>query len=641
VTIRSRIFTVIGVVVAAALVQTLAVVRLERQRTASTTNLAESLERIEYQAQVGRLVIQMESAQRAYALSGDASYREKYARLFADFERTVTVLPQSLDGQDLVQRLGAVEEAVRDWDTNASQIIFSKRAVSAMTSQELAAINDERLGLIQARISQFEALARNRFIDQRATASQTSLVATLYSLAVPAIAVVMLLGLLALLARIVLDPLASVAYSARQISGGNFDTPLPEPGPDELGALIRAFREMSSAVQRRQRELTDALGREREVSRLYSMQRLKAEQEHARLLATITTVPAALVILDAADQRIVLQNTAADALIGHAPEDPDERRKYWSSFKVTTRDGTPCAPHEWGPARALEGHLIVGQELVVEQDSGRKIPILVSAAPLRDEAGTIIGAVGAFQDITKLYEVDRLKNEFVSVVSHELRTPLTSIKGALQLLMVEVNWADPDQRTLVDVALSNTDRLIRIINDILDISKIEAGKLSLTPRACDAAELVHQSMQSVEAIARGAHVQIVSTVPTGLPPVMADPDRSVQALVNLLSNALKYAPPRSQVTVDVAPVDGRYLRFAVTDRGRGIPADKLDQLFQKFQQVDGADTRRFRGTGLGLAITKALIEMQGGAVAVQSTVGEGSTFSLTIPLTSPPGSHAA
>ena len=323
------------------------------------------------------------------------------------------------------------------------------------------------------------------------------------------------------------------------------------------------------------------------------------------------------------------------------PDDERARREYWARFRATFRDGTPCPLGDWGPSRALRGEVVVGQELVVEQASGRRIPILVSAAPLRDDQGAITGAVGAFQDITNLYEVDRLKNEFVSVVSHELRTPLTSIKGALQLIAAEGAFDDPDQRTLIDVALSNTDRLIRIINDILDISKIEAGKLELNPSPCDPAELVRLSMQSVEAIALGASVTIVPILPSRTPKVMADPDRTVQAMVNLLSNALKYAPPRSEVTVEVKEGAIGQIEFAVTDHGRGIPGDKLGQLFQKFQQVDGADTRKFRGTGLGLAITKALIEMQGGHVFVESEVGKGSTFALTIPVAAEGAAHVA
>jgi signal transduction histidine kinase len=346
----------------------------------------------------------------------------------------------------------------------------------------------------------------------------------------------------------------------------------------------------------------------------------------------VSTVPAALVILEASGGRIVLQNRASDELIGREPDDEDARQTHWAGFRATLRDGTPCPLQDWGPHRALRGEVVVGQELIVEHPNGRRIPILVSAAPLRDDQGAITGAVGAFQDITNLYEVDRLKNEFVSVVSHELRTPLTAIKGALQLLTAEVTWTDPDQHTLLDVALSNTERLIRIINDILDISKIEAGKLALNPRSCDPAELVRVSMQSVEAIAVGASVTIRPVISADAPHVLADPDRTVQAIVNLLSNALKYAPPRSEVTLGVQVASNGQLGFAVTDRGSGIPADKLGQLFKKFQQVDGADTRKVRGTGLGLAITKALVEMQGGEVSVDSEVGAGSTFAITMPL---------
>jgi signal transduction histidine kinase len=172
---------------------------------------------------------------------------------------------------------------------------------------------------------------------------------------------------------------------------------------------------------------------------------------------------------------------------------------------------------------------------------------------------------------------------------------------------------------------------VRIINDILDISKIEAGKLELTPRPYDVHELVKHSIQSVLQIAKGSSVTITPVLPDELPKVNADPDRTIQAVVNLLSNALKYAPPRSEVTLEVRPEPGGFVTLSITDKGRGIPADKLGQLFQKFQQIDGADTRKFRGTGLGLAITKALVEMQGGTVGVTSEMGVGSTFTITVP----------
>ena len=630
--IRARIFTVIGAVVTAALAQTMVVVYLERAKHDTTAALNDAGVRFENQAQVGRLLVELESAQRTYLVTGQERYRDAYNRLWADYERTITLLPQHIVEPDVRNRLAQLDAAIREWHENASVVLMKQRPMVTDIVTTMDAVNDPRLRNIRSQLDRFESAERNLLTARSLEFNRNTLVTTLLTLAIPAVSIVALLVLVALLARILLDPLAAIAKSAQQISGGNFDVQLPPAGRDEIGSLVRAFKDMTAAVQRRQRELSDALAREHETSQMYAALRTKAEQEHARLLATVSTVPAALVILEAPGGRIVLQNRAADALIGREPDDEVARQTHWAGFRATLRDGTPCPLQDWGPNRALRGEVIVGQELIVEHPNGRRIPILVSAAPLRDDQGVITGAVGAFQDITNLYDVDRLKNEFVSVVSHELRTPLTSIKGALQLLIAEGTWTDPNQQTLVDVALSNTERLIRIINDILDISKIEAGKLELNPRPCNPADLVRVSLQSVEAIAVGASVSIRSVVSPHAPPVMADPDRTVQAIVNLLSNALKYAPPGSEVTLGVRPAGNGQLRFAVTDRGRGIPADKLGQLFKKFQQVDGADTRKLTGTGLGLAITKALIEMQGGEVFVESEVGTGSTFAITMPV---------
>lgn len=630
--IRTRIFSVVGVVVAAAFVQTFVVIRLVDQRTKTNEVLDNTLLHFEQQTRIARLVNDLESAHRGYLLTGSPAGRARFDQLWSLYERSITLLPQYVDDQDVLRQLRGLDVLVRDWHDNVAVPLLDRRPEPAALVDVLTRESEPRMRAIAGDLDRLDAVVRQMLSARRQDASSQYLRITLVTLAIPAGAIVMLLVLVAVLARVVLDPLAVVASSARQISGGDFDVHLPEPKRDEIGALINAFRDMSAAVQRRQRDLTDALTREREVSALYAAQRAKAEQEHARLLATISTVPAALVIVEAGSGRIVLQNKAAEALIGREPEDEKARREHWRQYQATYRDTTPCPYENWGHNRALRGETIVAQEIVIHHPDGRTIPILVSAAPLLNEQQAITGAIAAFQDITKLYEVDRLKSEFVSIVSHELRTPLTSIKGALQLLLDEVSLPDPDHRTLMNVALSNTDRLIRIINDILDISKIEAGKLELRPRTFEPCELVRQSVESVLQIAEANGVTIEHVLPEGLPAVMVDPDRTIQAMVNLLSNALKYAPPKTTVTLEGSVLADGFVRFAVIDRGAGIPAEKLDQLFQKFQQIDGADTRRFRGTGLGLAITKALIEMQGGAVAVQSETGRGSVFSITVPV---------
>jgi CheY-like chemotaxis protein len=219
----------------------------------------------------------------------------------------------------------------------------------------------------------------------------------------------------------------------------------------------------------------------------------------------------------------------------------------------------------------------------------------------------------------------------VSIVSHELRTPLTSIRGAVQLVLDDAKSVpDEEHRTLLQIALNNCERLVRIINDILDVSKIESGNLTLGKKAVNVAELIRQSIDVVAGPARLAEVQIDARVPANIRPVMVDPDRIVQALVNLLSNAVKFAPARSTVTVTITGTD-HVVTVAVADQGEGIAPENLNRLFQKFQQVDSSSSRRKGGTGLGLAITRAIVEQHGGRIFVDSELKKGTRFSFTLP----------
>jgi PAS domain S-box-containing protein len=603
VTIRARIFTVVGMVIAAAFVQTIIVLRTEDHRAATSAAMDRAIWRFENQATLGRLVVELDGAGRERAAAASPGSGGDFDRLWGLYERTVGLLPQYMDEDDTRRELAAIDAKMREWH---AAVAGGRGDAGARLMQA-----------IRGALDRFETRERNRLSDQRTRSNNQALQSTLLTLAIPAVAIVMLLLLVAFVARILLDPLAAIATSARKISGGTFDVKLPRESRDEIGDMVRAYREMITAVQGRQRETTDALAR--------------AEREHRRLQATIETVPVGLVIVDAASGRIVLQNRTASLLVGQEPEDDAARRAYWAAFGITTREGAPVSLGEWGAGRVMAGQVIVGEELVVTHPDGRGIPILVSAAPLREDDGKISGGVVAFQDITSLYEVDRLKSEFVSIVSHELRTPLTSIKGAIQLLLDERSGADPDQVMLMNVALANTDRLVRIINDILDISKIEAGKLALAAKPHAVTEVVTLSLQNVEHIARGSHVTLSPHIEDGVPPVHVDLDRMIQVVVNLLSNALKAAPPASEVTLSVRRAPDGFVAFSVTDRGKGIPPEKIGLLFQKFQQLDGASTRKARGTGLGLAIVKALIELQGGRVSVTSEVGSGSTFTVTVP----------
>lgn len=228
-------------------------------------------------------------------------------------------------------------------------------------------------------------------------------------------------------------------------------------------------------------------------------------------------------------------------------------------------------------------------------------------------------------------EVERLKDDFISTVSHELRTPMTSVRGSLSLLEHGVVGSmSRDAMELVQIARANAERLIRLINDMLDLHKIQAGRLDHRPSCVAIPGLVVSAVDGVRALALEAGVtQRVDVVFEGS--IFGDEDRLVQVLTNLLSNAIKFTPRGGVVTVKVEPAGADLVRFWVNDDGPGIEAGQIPRLFQRFQQVDSSSTRATGGTGLGLAICKAIVERHGGSIGVESTVGEGSRFWFDLP----------
>jgi len=235
---------------------------------------------------------------------------------------------------------------------------------------------------------------------------------------------------------------------------------------------------------------------------------------------------------------------------------------------------------------------------------------------------------GTAQDITERHEVERSKDESVSVVSHELRTPLTSIRGALGLLASGA-LGPPEGQRMIEIAVQNIDRLVRLINDILDIERIDAETtIDMHQQPCDGAELIERAIQCVEQFAADADVTLTADAePVTL---CAHPDRVLQTLTNLISNAVKFSPAGSTVRVRCTRRDSEAL-FVVSDDGKGIPVDKLASIFEPFGQVDVSDSREKGGTGLGLAICRKIVEHHGGRIWVDSELGVGSTFSFVLP----------
>jgi PAS domain S-box-containing protein len=285
-----------------------------------------------------------------------------------------------------------------------------------------------------------------------------------------------------------------------------------------------------------------------------------------------------------------------------------------------------------GPKGDLLSHVADDLELRLALPGGAERVLRRYTSPVRGPSGQL-GWVAVFDDVTEARQVESMKSEFISTVSHELRTPLTSMKGALALVLDSLDLdapLDEDTVELLRVSRRNAERLIRLVNDILDISKMEAGKLDLRPKPSPVGKLCAEAVSGVDGFARKVRVAIRTDLEGAPQMCQADADRVVQVLTNLLSNALKFSPAGSEVLLSARP-SPRGVLFKVQDRGPGIPADFREKLFTKFAQADRA-RREQEGTGLGLAICRALVQGHGGEIWAEGEPGQGATLCFTLPL---------
>ena len=366
-----------------------------------------------------------------------------------------------------------------------------------------------------------------------------------------------------------------------------------------------------------------------EIGRVVERQKAEraVQDNEGRLRATFETVLDSIVTIDESG---VIQslNPATEKLFGYASA---EMLGQNVSMLMPEPDRSN---HPGYLRRYLESGdpriLGIGREVEAMRKDGSLFP-----ADLAVSAMQVAGRshfVGVVRDITERKRVQQMKDEFISTVSHELRTPLTSIRGSLGLILGGAMGEVPDEaKELIEVAGRNTDRLSRLINDILDLEKIESGKMRFELRSLPLRSALVEAVEANRSFAEQFGVGCVLVEPVPEAEVLADGDRLMQVLTNLLSNAVKFSPASGEVSIEAERCDDR-VRISVTDRGDGIPEEFHDKLFEKFTQASSDSTRRVGGTGLGLSICKAIMEEMGGAIGFESEPGRGTTLWIELPV---------
>jgi PAS domain S-box-containing protein len=338
------------------------------------------------------------------------------------------------------------------------------------------------------------------------------------------------------------------------------------------------------------------------------------------------------------DGRLTFINQAAARSLGYTPEELTGRDVH-EVIHHSHADGTPYSRATSPILQAMcRNETIRMRDDVFWRQDGTAIPVEYSASPLIQD-GQISGMVVAFQDVSERRRLEKMKDEFISTVSHELRTPLTSLRASLGLISSGSLDKRPEkQRQMVEMAIGNCDRLVRLVNDILDFDSVERGRLPLHREPVEAIDLLRRAADVAHNAATQVHISFRIDAQPGQ--VLADQERILQVLNELVANAIKFSAPETVIRLAAQPSGvglsgAAEVCFTVEDQGRGIAPEKLDRIFDRFQQGDASDSRALGGTGLGLALCRSIVEQHQGRIWAESSLGKGSRFVFTLPAATP------
>lgn len=399
-----------------------------------------------------------------------------------------------------------------------------------------------------------------------------------------------------LVSSFISKPIREISKVANDIARGDFSKRIALTSTDEIGVLAKAFNYMSEQIQLRIKDVTTS---------------------RSRLEAVLLNMFEGVMVVDEKGNILLVNQT-------------------WKKVLCIKDDPVKKRPIE--VIRNIEIQEIVEETLKFDKNIEPKevsvmVPdekiLLIYATPII-RAGKAEGAVFVFHDITELRRLEKIRQDFVANVSHELRTPVASIKGYAETLLNGAIDDKDNAQEFLEIINSDSNRLAILINDLLDLSKVESGELKLELKPINLKDLICKVVSSLKSQAKARSVITHLDVPANIPSVMADEMRIAQVLLNLIDNAIKYNNQNGEIFISVKDING-FVQVDIKDTGLGIPENDLPRLFERFYRVDKAHSRELGGTGLGLAIVKHIIQAHNGEVSVTSVLSSGSTFSFTIP----------
>lgn len=539
-----------------------------------------------------------QTEQQRYLLTGNAAYLETYETSRQQTAAAQARLQNLLDGNDAQQQrlmvlTGLIQIKFEQLDRSTQQYQQSPNNVDALQA-DLTQTSAQLDRQIQTQTNAIE-----QSVDESLQRQTTRVTASLRRLNLT----------IAIFATVSLSLLVLIYWTLRR------QTRLRTQAETDLTQTNQTLQARKTELEQTNQQLQQEIDQRQQVE-----DTLRQSEDQFRCLADYA--PLGILLLDAQRQCIYV-NPRYAAIAGIDAEQA-LGNGWWAQVQP---DDRPCLEQELSPDGAG-----AACEVCFQRPDGTTCYSTIYVARVTDDQQRLIRYVLTIEDVTERRQISQMKDDFIAIVSHELRTPLSSIRGSLGLLAAGVLADRPEtSQQMLDIAVLDTERLTRLVNDILDLNRLNAGQVELNQRWCRASDLVNQAMDTVQAIAQAQAITLTATVDDAS--VWADPDWLVQTLVNLLGNAIKFSPAQSTVEIGVKRQEQGVL-FQVRDRGSGVPAQQLEAIFQPFLQVRTQHRQRRQGTGLGLAICRQIVELHGGRIWAESTVGQGSTFFIQLPLPS-------